>query len=111
VAEGADFLGEDARKGATGKFAAEALERRTGFETRLTVLGHVQRGGAPSAADRLLATTFGVAALDAVHDGASASMVCARDDEIGLTALSSVTAGPRLVPAALLDLADRMGVR
>ena len=48
---------------------------RTGYETRVTTLGHVQRGGTPTAFDRVLATRFGVAAIDAVHDGAWGTMV------------------------------------
>ena len=46
---------------------ADELERRLGFETRVSVLGHVQRGGTPTAHDRVLATRFGVAAADFVH--------------------------------------------
>ena len=51
---------------------ADEIESRTGFETRVTILGHVQRGGTPTAFDRVLATRFGIAAIDAVHDGHSA---------------------------------------
>ena len=58
------------------------IEARTGFETRVTILGHVQRGGTPTAFDRVLATRFGVAAIDAVHDGAFGSMVALRGGEI-----------------------------
>ena len=57
------------RLGGVGQTVAEEIERRTGFETRLTVLGHTQRGGTPTAFDRVLATRFGIAAIDAVHDG------------------------------------------
>ena len=49
---------------------AGEIEKRTGYETRVTVLGHVQRGGAPSAFDRVLCSWYGVAAIDAVHDEA-----------------------------------------
>ena len=58
------------RLGGIGHALAEEIEARTGFETRVTILGHVQRGGTPTAFDRVLATRFGVAAIDAVHDGA-----------------------------------------
>lgn len=63
------------RLGGVGSTLAEEIERRTGFETRVTILGHVQRGGTPTAFDRVLATRFGVAAIDAVHDGAFGQMV------------------------------------
>ena len=53
----------------------EEIERRTGFETRVTILGHVLRGGTPTAYDRMLATRFGIAAIDAVHDGEFGTMV------------------------------------
>jgi len=63
------------RLGGIAYYVAEQIEKRTGFETRVTVLGHVQRGGTPTAFDRVLATRFGVAAIDAVHDGAFGQMV------------------------------------
>ena len=63
------------RLGGISNLVAEEIEKRTGFETRVTILGHVQRGGTPTAFDRILATRFGVAAIDAVHDGAFGQMV------------------------------------
>ncbi len=63
------------RLGGIAYHVAEQIEKRTGFETRVTVLGHVQRGGTPTAFDRVLATRFGIAAIDAVHDGAFGQMV------------------------------------
>ena len=61
---------------------AHAIEERTGFEARVVLLGHVQRGGTPTAFDRVLSTRYGVAAIDAVHDGAWGQMVALRGDEI-----------------------------
>ena len=58
-----------ARLGGIGVALEGEIERRTGYETRVTILGHVQRGGTPVAFDRVLATRFGVAAMDAVADG------------------------------------------
>src|SRR5437588_1580817 len=63
------------RLGGIGNSVAEEIEKRTGFETRVTILGHVQRGGTPTAFDRILATRFGIAAIDAAHDGAFGQMV------------------------------------
>ncbi|MCL4141008.1 UNVERIFIED_CONTAM: hypothetical protein GTU68_065592 [Idotea baltica] len=60
----------------------DEIEKRTGFETRVTVLGHVQRGGTPTPFDRVLSTRFGYAAIDAVHDGLFGSMVALQNDAI-----------------------------
>ena len=70
------------RLGGIGERLAPIIEERTSIETRSTTLGHIQRGGAPSATDRVLATRLGLAAVDAVHDGAWGQMVATRADEI-----------------------------
>ncbi len=70
------------RLGGIGQTLAAAIEERTGFETRVTVLGHIQRGGTPTAFDRVLATRFGIAAIDAVHDGAFDRMVALQAGQI-----------------------------
>ena len=70
------------RLGGIGNVVAKELEKLTGFETRVTILGHVQRGGTPTAFDRVLATRFGVAAAEAVHDGAFGQMVALQAGEI-----------------------------
>jgi phosphofructokinase-like protein len=70
------------RLGGIANTVAEEIESRTGYETRVTILGHVQRGGTPTAFDRVLATRFGVAAIDAVHDGAFGQMVALRAGRI-----------------------------
>ncbi|MBV8979535.1 MAG: 6-phosphofructokinase [Acidimicrobiia bacterium] len=70
------------RLGGISNLVAEEIEKRTGFETRVTILGHVQRGGTPTAFDRILATRFGIAAIDAAHDGAFGQMVAVQGGEI-----------------------------
>lgn len=70
------------RLGGIGQQVADEIEKRTGFETRVTVLGHIQRGGTPTAFDRVLATRFGLAAIDAVHDGRWGQMVALKGDQI-----------------------------
>ena len=75
--KGVDAFGH-VRLGGIGNLLAEEIEARTGFETRVTILGHVQRGGTPTAYDRILSTRFGIAAIDAVHDGAFGHMVALR---------------------------------
>jgi ATP-dependent phosphofructokinase / diphosphate-dependent phosphofructokinase len=68
--------------GGIGTWLAKELESRTGFETRVTILGHIQRGGTPTAFDRVLSTRFGIGAIEAVHDGAFGQMVALRANEI-----------------------------
>jgi 6-phosphofructokinase 1 len=68
--------------GGIANVLASEIEQRTGFDTRVTILGHVQRGGTPTAFDRVLSTRFGIAAIDAVHDGAFGSMVALQAGEI-----------------------------
>ncbi len=68
--------------GGIANVLAEEIESRTGFETRVTILGHVQRGGTPTAYDRVLSTRFGIAAIDAVHAGSFGHMVALRADSI-----------------------------
>jgi 6-phosphofructokinase 1 len=70
------------RLGGIGQVLADEIEKRTGYEARVTILGHVQRGGTPTAYDRVLSTRFGIAAIDAVHDGDFGSMVALRADRI-----------------------------
>ena len=70
------------RLGGIGNLVAEQIEALTGFETRVTILGHIQRGGTPTAFDRVLATRFGIAAIEAVHDGEFGTMVALRGGEI-----------------------------
>jgi ATP-dependent phosphofructokinase / diphosphate-dependent phosphofructokinase len=86
------------RLGGIGAALASLIEERTGREARAVVLGHVQRGGTPSAFDRVLATRFGLAAVEAVHDGQSGVMVALRGTDIVRVPLSAATARLKLVP-------------
>jgi len=86
------------RLGGIGTALASLIEERTGREARAVVLGHVQRGGTPSPFDRVLATRFGLAAVDAVHDGESGVMVALRGTDIVRVPLSAATAQLKLVP-------------
>ncbi len=70
------------RLGGIGEMLAKEIEKRTGKEARTTVLGHIQRGGTPTAFDRVLATRFGLHAIDAVHDGDFGTMVALRGTDI-----------------------------
>jgi len=93
------------RLGGVGAVVAAELERLTGFEARVTVLGHVQRGGTPSAADRVLGSRLGVAAADLAAAGSFGRMVALRGTEIVDVPLDVVRADPRAVPPAILDVA------
>jgi phosphofructokinase-like protein len=87
------------RLGGIGHRLEQEIEQRTGFETRATVLGHVQRGGTPTPFDRVLATRFGLAAIDAVHGGAWGMMTSLRATRIELVPLAEAVAELRTVPA------------
>jgi 6-phosphofructokinase 1 len=94
------------RLGGIGTVLAEEIEKRTGFETRVTVLGHIQRGGTPTAFDRVLATRFGVAAIDAVHDGAFGQMVALQSGSIVRVPLEAAVGELKTVDPELVDVAE-----
>jgi ATP-dependent phosphofructokinase / diphosphate-dependent phosphofructokinase len=89
------------RLGGIGNTIAQEIESRTGFETRVTILGHVQRGGTPTAFDRVLATRFGIAAIDAVHDEAWGQMVALQCGEIVRVPLAEAVGTLKLVDPGL----------
>jgi 6-phosphofructokinase 1 len=89
-----------------GTFLEEEVARRTGKEARATVLGHVQRGGSPTAFDRVLATRFGLHAVDALHQGQSGQMVALHGTAIELVSLTEATAGLKLVSSELFAEAE-----
>jgi ATP-dependent phosphofructokinase / diphosphate-dependent phosphofructokinase len=95
-----------ARLGGIGVTLEGELERRTGFEARVTILGHVQRGGTPVAFDRVLATRFGVAAMDAVARARFGSMVALRGTEIVEVALEQALREPKLLDPELYETAE-----
>jgi phosphofructokinase-like protein len=90
------------RLGGIANLLATEIEARTGFETRVTILGHVQRGGTPTAFDRVLATRFGIAAIDAVHDRAFGQMVALQADHIVRVQLADALAKLKTVDLDLL---------
>ena len=91
------------RLGGISSVVATALADRTGFETRVVQIGHVQRGGTPSAFDRVLCTRLGVAATQTLHDGVFGQMVAVRNDEIVRTPLTGVLGKTRYVDLDLYD--------
>jgi 6-phosphofructokinase 1 len=81
-----------------GERVASEIERCTGYETRVTVLGHVQRGGSPTPRDRVLATRYGLKAADLVHEGSFGRMAALRGDDIVDVSLAEATAELKTVP-------------
>ena len=105
VSAGIDAFGFE-RLGGVGYLFGSELERLTGFETRVTVLGHLQRGGTPTAFDRVLATRFGVAAVDLAAAGRFGEMAALRGPDVIGVPLAEACAEVRGVDPALLDVAQ-----
>src|ERR1700712_3097009 len=103
--KGVDAFGH-ARLGGIGEWLANEIEKRTGKEARTTVLGPIQRGGTPSAFDRVLATRFGLHAVDAVHDGDFGKMVALKGTDIARVPLADATSELKLVTPELYAEAE-----
>jgi ATP-dependent phosphofructokinase / diphosphate-dependent phosphofructokinase len=100
-----DAFGHE-RLGGIGVTLEGEIEKRTGFETRVTILGHVQRGGTPVAFDRVLATRFGVAAMEAVAAGRFGTMIGLRGTAIVEVALEDALREPKLLDPTLYETAE-----
>ena len=94
------------RLGGIAHWLEGEIEQRTGHEARATVLGHVQRGGTPTAFDRVLATRFGLHAIDAAHNGDWGKMTALRSTDIELVDLAEATAELKTVPESLYREAE-----
>jgi ATP-dependent phosphofructokinase / diphosphate-dependent phosphofructokinase len=94
------------RLGGIGQRLEREIEQRTGFDTRATVLGHIQRGGTPTAFDRVLATRLGLAAVDAANEGRWGVMPALRGTRIQLVPLSEAVAELRTVPVDEYEAAE-----
>jgi 6-phosphofructokinase 1 len=94
------------RLGGIGQVLEREIEKRTGKEARTTVLGHIQRGGTPTARDRWLATRFGLHAIDAVQEGDFGKMVALRGADIVRVPLSDATTTLKLVDTSLYAEAE-----
>ncbi len=118
VAEGAQLGGSDStvsgekdafghvRLGGIGQRLSELIEQRTGYETRVTVLGHIQRGGTPSAFDRVLGSRFGVQAADMVQRGEWGKMAALRGNAMVSVPLREATAALKTVDDAFFSVAE-----
>jgi ATP-dependent phosphofructokinase / diphosphate-dependent phosphofructokinase len=102
---GKDEFGHE-RLGGIGNVLAHEIEKRTGFETRSVVLGHIQRGGSPSSFDRVLATRYGLGAIDMVHRGEWGKMAALRGNKIVSVPLAEAIASNRKVDPELIEVAN-----
>ncbi|RKY46115.1 MAG: 6-phosphofructokinase [Candidatus Omnitrophota bacterium] len=118
IAEGARFKDESlyvqekkvdefghVRLGGIGHALGKLIEKNTGFETRVTVLGHIQRGGSPTAFDRILGTRYGVKAYDLIKEGKFGKMVALRGNQIVEVSLEEATAELKTVDLELYEIA------
>ena len=104
LSEDKDAFGH-VRLGGIGVWLEREIEARTGFETRVTILGHIQRGGTPTAYDRVLATRFGIAAIDAVEAGDYGVMVALKGTDIVRVPLSEAVGELKTLTQELYDSA------
>ncbi len=102
---GVDEFGHP-RLGGIGVALEREIESRTGYETRATVLGHVQRGGSPSAFDRVLATRLGLCAIDGAHDGNWGMMAALHSTRVEMIPLADAVAEVRRVPVEFYEHFD-----
>jgi len=93
------------RLGGVGEQLAREIEERTGFESRVTVLGHVQRGGSPTPRDRILATRYGLKAADLVEEGSFGTMAALQGDDIVSVPLADAVAELKTVPPHWFEVA------
>ena len=94
------------RLGGIGNMLQDEIEGRTGFETRVTILGHIQRGGTPTAYDRVLATRFGVEAIDAAHEGDFGTMVALQGAHIVRVPIAEAVKELKTLDRRIYDVAS-----
>jgi len=103
--DGVDEFGH-IRLGGIGYYLGREIERCMKVETRVVVLGHLQRGGSPTPFDRNLATRFGIAAIDIIHEGSFGRMVALQGNKIASVALKDVVGKPKTVDLELYKIAS-----
>jgi len=99
------------RLGGIGNTLAAEIESRTGFETRAVILGHTQRGGSPTAFDRMLATRYGIGAIDLVHAGKFGRMVALKGNNITSVPIPDAVAKNRSVNQEFIDVVNSLAER
>ena len=83
-------MGDNKKFGKVGETISNLIEEKTGYETRVSVLGHIQRGGNTSTFDRILSTRYGVGAVDLINENKFGNMVCLKGTEISYDSLENV---------------------
>ncbi len=99
------------RLGGIGNTLAAEIESRTGFETRAVILGHTQRGGSPTAFDRMLATRYGIGAIDLVHEGRFGRMVALKGNNITSVPISDAISKNRSVTREFIEVVNSLAER
>lgn len=94
------------RLGGVGYYIGKEIEKKTGIETRVVILGHLQRGGSPTAFDRILATRYGIAAIDLVHEGKFGNMVALQGNKIISVSLKKIVGKRKTVNLELYEIAS-----
>ena len=113
VSEGAKVTGyidkhsdvERRRFGSVSEIVAKAIEEYTGYETRVSVLGHIQRGGTPTAYDRIIGTQFGVKAVELVKEGKFGKMVSLRDNKLHYVDIEEAVKKRKAIDLDLYEMA------
>ncbi len=100
-----DDFGHHRRFGAIGEFVAETIEENTGYETRVSVLGHIQRGGSPTAYDRIIGTRFGVKAVELVGENKFGKMVSLHDNKLHYVDIEEAVKKRKTVDMELYEMA------
>lgn len=114
LAEAEKIVTKDARKdafghamlGGVGKFLCEEIEKKTGYECRDVVLGHLQRGGSPTAFDRILATRYGIAAVELIQKKDFGKMVALRGNQIVAVSLEEGVTRSKTIDMAIYEIAS-----
>lgn len=94
------------RLGGAGNYVAQEIEKRLGFESRVVILGHIQRGGSPTAFDRMLGTKYGIKAIDLIHQGNFGNFAALKGSEIVAVPLSEMLGKTRTVDDELYEMAE-----
>ena len=99
------IIGKRHRSGQIGEVLAELIEEKTGYETRVSVLGHIQRGGTPTAYDRIIGTRFGFKAVELVKQGKYVKMVSLHNNKISFVDIEDAVKERKAIDEDLLEIA------
>lgn len=111
LSSGHEPMAEKRRFGSIGEYLAKAIEDNTGYETRVTVLGYIQRGGTPTSFDRVLGTRFGVKAVELVKEQKFGKMVSLKDNKIRFVDIEEAVQERKRVSQELIGIADIFSAR